>query len=507
MSNTKPSQRVIFNVDNVAIDKQPTVKCRVVGDSAFNTFCLKNNLDFSKIKKAQEEPLSKEATYNIPNYNGCNFDFIRDKWWLLDLIFATNKDKEIFNKNMADINNDSYFIGDKTKSIWYPQRPEVKTNKQYWRSDLPQEQQQPKYPIYIISKGRYEKRPTQKALEAMNVNYKIVVEQAEVAKYIEHGVPKEKILIFTEKAKEEITLNCEDWQDGGGIPVRNFVWQHSKNNGDKRHWILDDNIDGFHRTHLNARVPIQSGVAFRIMEDYADQFKNLFLCGLNYSSMMPEISRRRPIATNNTRIYSCILIHNKLNEEITKRQKEPANWSNKWRGRYNEDTDLSLRALKCGLPTVLFNHILCNKMTTMSCKGGNTTSIYAGDGLKKKLEQLLFFHKDVAKQSSKFKKDCHHHVDYSGFNANELLFKRPINNDYKLVLAEHEDKQVRKINKKKVLTMTKETTPEPDAMAQPKEPEQPKQIINNVDKCLNHIIEQNLTEEEKKALIIKILQM
>ena len=45
MSNTKPSQRVIFNVDNVAIDKQPTVKCRVVGDSAFNTFCLKNNLE------------------------------------------------------------------------------------------------------------------------------------------------------------------------------------------------------------------------------------------------------------------------------------------------------------------------------------------------------------------------------------------------------------------------------------------------------------------------------
>ena len=105
-------------------------------------------------------------------------------------------------------------------------------------------------------------------------------------------------------------------------------------------------------------------------------------------------------------------------------------------------------------------------------------------------------------QSSKFKKDCHHHVDYSGFNANELVFKRPINNDYKLVLAEHEDKQVRKINKKKALTMTKETTPEPEP-----EPEQPKQIINNVDKCLNHIIEQNLTEEEKKALIIKILQM
>ena len=37
----------------------------------------------------------------------------------------------------------------------------------------------PKYPIYIVSKGRWESRLTSKALERMNVPYRIIVEQDE----------------------------------------------------------------------------------------------------------------------------------------------------------------------------------------------------------------------------------------------------------------------------------------------------------------------------------------
>ena len=47
-----------------------------------------------------------------------------------------------------------------------------------------------------------------------------------------------------------------------------------------------------------------------------------------------------------------------------------------WRGRYNEDTDLSLRALKDGWCTVLFNAFLIGKVTTMRMKGGNTDNVY-----------------------------------------------------------------------------------------------------------------------------------
>ena len=48
----------------------------------------------------------------------------------------------------------------------------------------------PKYPIYIISKGRWQKRQTSKALEIMKVPYKIVVEPQEYEKYSKDGFNK-----------------------------------------------------------------------------------------------------------------------------------------------------------------------------------------------------------------------------------------------------------------------------------------------------------------------------
>ena len=41
----------------------------------------------------------------------------------------------------------------------------------------------PKHPVYIISKGRWESRFTSKALEKMNVPYSIVVEEQEYDTY------------------------------------------------------------------------------------------------------------------------------------------------------------------------------------------------------------------------------------------------------------------------------------------------------------------------------------
>ena len=59
---------------------------------------------------------------------------------------------------------------------------------------------------------------------------------------------------------------------------------------------------------------------------------------------VPRKSADLPPFKANTRIYSCILIDNAL--------------PFRWRGRYNEDTDLSLRVLKAGLCTIQFNAFL-----------------------------------------------------------------------------------------------------------------------------------------------------
>ena len=79
----------------------------------------------------------------------------------------------------------------------------------------------PRYPIYIISKGRWEKRLTSKMLERMSVPYRIVVEPSEFNKYT-RNIDESKILVLPDdfsKLKK------------GSIPVRNWVWEHSLKEG------------------------------------------------------------------------------------------------------------------------------------------------------------------------------------------------------------------------------------------------------------------------------------
>ena len=91
----------------------------------------------------------------------------------------------------------------------------------------------PRYPVYIISKGRWDSRQTSKALESMSVPYHIVIEPQEYEQYASVINPKKiKVLPFSNLGQ-------------GSIPARNWVWEDSISRGAKRHWILDDNIRFF----------------------------------------------------------------------------------------------------------------------------------------------------------------------------------------------------------------------------------------------------------------------
>jgi len=113
----------------------------------------------------------------------------------------------------------------------------------------------------------------------------------------------------------------------------------------------------------------------------------------------------------NTRIYSCILIKNDL--------------SFRWRGRYNEDTDLSLRVLKSGWCTILVQAFICKKVATMRMKGGNTDELYQGDGRLKMALSLQRQHPDVIKITRKWGR-WQHQVDYRPFKKNRLIKKEGI---------------------------------------------------------------------------------
>ncbi len=263
----------------------------------------------------------------------------------------------------------------------------------------------PDYPIYIVSKGRWESRLTSKALERINVSYKIIVEEQEKDLYAS-VISKDKILVLPKNYLQEYET-CDELGNTKGVgpgAARNFAWQHSIEMGAKRHWVMDDNIASFNRLNRNLMCKVSSGTIFRASEDFVDRYENVAIAGFNYD-FFAKAKEQIPPFVLNTRIYSLLLIKNDL--------------PFRWRGRYNEDTDLSLRVLKAGMCTVQFNAFLQEKATTQTLKGGNTDEFYAKEGTLPKSQMIADLHPDVAKVVWKFNR-WHHHVDYRAFKKNKL---------------------------------------------------------------------------------------
>ena len=298
----------------------------------------------------------------------------------------------------------------------------------------------PKYPIYVITKGRWEKTLTIDTLESMNVDFRICVEPSEYDNYSANpNIDTNKLIKLPENFSE---------RKQGGIPVRNFVWQHSIDRGFDKHWIIDDNIKGFFRWNQNVQKEVKDGVFFRIMEDFSDRYENVGLTSCQYASFVPSIDRGRSAYIRNTRTYSCILINTKL---LDVRLEE------RWRGRYNEDTDLTLRVLSTGdLCTINFNSLLSGKQTTGSMKGGNTDTIYElgkdntndkWSGLQKKFDELKENWGDIVTFTNNRHKDGrpHHHIAYTKIFQQPLKLKEGIEikpgvNNYNMTLVNKTNK-------------------------------------------------------------------
>jgi hypothetical protein len=272
-------------------------------------------------------------------------------------------------------------------------------------------QMNPNYPIYIVSKGRWETRLTSKALDRINVPYYIVVEAHERDQYAEVIDPA-KVLVLPDGYLRNYDTCDEVGEDRGKGPgaARNFCWDHSMSLGHARHWVMDDNIASFNRLNRNLMVKVTSGAIFKASEDFVDRYENVAIAGFNYD-FFAKAKEALPAFVMNTRIYSCLLIKNNI--------------PFRWRGRYNEDTDLSLRVLKAGLCTVQFNAFLQEKATTQTMRGGNTDEFYAKEGTLPKSQMIADLHPDVADVVWRFNR-WHHHVDYSPFKGNQLIKKQGI---------------------------------------------------------------------------------
>jgi hypothetical protein len=237
----------------------------------------------------------------------------------------------------------------------------------------------PRYPIYIPSKGRISRCLTAKHLINDRVPFYLVVEPQEAIEYAaKFGQDHLLVLPFSNL--------------GSVIPARNWIKDHATAAGHKRHWQLDDNINGFYRRYRGKRLNCDSKIALAVVEDFTDRYENIAVSGLNYDKFVKEGDTVAPFYLN-CHVYSCSLILNSI--------------PHYWRGRYNEDTDICLQVLADGWCTILINAFLAKKNATMTIKGGNTSALYQGDGRLKMARSLERLWPGVVETKRRFRRPQH----------------------------------------------------------------------------------------------------
>lgn len=310
-------------------------------------------------------------------------------------------------------------LSEATDSAWFPHQAPSSPGEHFYSSP----KRATRYPVCIPSKGRYDNQTTGKLLDNSGVDYKFFVEETEYEVYCERlGADRVVCLPFHDLGQ-------------GSIPARNAIWEWAKEREYARHWVMDDNIKAWARFNNNKRLVVYGGGVLNAIEDYADRFENIALAGPHNKGFVSDREKYNPALTFNSRVYSCILIDTSL--------------PFRWRGKYNEDTDLSLRCLKAGYCTVLFRSLLMDKAATVGVRnskamtGGNSDVLYnQGDHRLAFAQSLQEQHPDCVEVVWKFNR-WHHQVDYSALKRNKPILKAgvtpvAVNNEYGMVLHRKE---------------------------------------------------------------------
>ena len=272
----------------------------------------------------------------------------------------------------------------------------------------------PEFPVFVPTKGRYETPYTIRALQRIDVPFKAVIEAQEYDDYCQ-VIPEDQIIVLPHR-------------DKGLIATRNWIWDYAQHElGVAYFWTMDDNIEEFYRLTGNIKYRMRSAAFLKVMEDFAQRYDNLAICGMAYEMFVPRKKKAPPFVAN-TRIYSNMLIRADIpyrNELF-----------------FNDDTDLCLRVLKDGWCTVQFNAFLANKLTTMMLKGGMTEYYKQTERRLEFAQMLQRAHPDVVKVVWRYGR-WHHQVDYRPFKNNRLRLKPGVVipegvNNYGMVLVKRE---------------------------------------------------------------------
>jgi len=215
-----------------------------------------------------------------------------------------------------------------------------------------------RFPVYIISKGRFEKTLTATNFENFGIDYLIAVEPQEYENYCKKlGSKRVLKLPFSNLGL-------------GSYPARNFCWEHAKSLGHKYHWLFDDNIIRFQKWINCKKTTIQNVMDSLVFIENYTLLNSIDINGFEEPNFVVK-PPKKPFK-NNCHVYSAMLIKNDL--------------PYRWRLKYNEDVDLCLQVLHNKGKTASCIYYMADKTSTADkMKGGNQDELYKGNSPEKNL--------------------------------------------------------------------------------------------------------------------------
>jgi glycosyltransferase involved in cell wall biosynthesis len=242
-----------------------------------------------------------------------------------------------------------------------------------------------RYPIFVPSKGRAKSLLTSKMFLQDGVPFRLVVEPQEVDAYAAE-VGSEHVISLPENNR-------------GLVYSRNWIKDYATSEGHARHWQFDDDIVAMIRTHGGRKLYCASNLALAAAEDFVDRYENAVLASFNsefFVAWVVDGTTRQmwPPFYRNARCYTCFLIDNRI--------------TNRWRGRANEDTDMSLQVLADGQCTILFNAFSIRTPVTMSRPGGQMNAAYMGEGRLAMAREMERYWPGTVEVYRRFGRSQHH---------------------------------------------------------------------------------------------------
>lgn len=262
----------------------------------------------------------------------------------------------------------------------------------------------PRWPIFIPSRGRAGICYAPRELDRIGVPYRLIVEDHEHDTYAAiYG--ESRVLVLPQRYIDEYESGDPEG-DAAGLPLgpgcpRNYAWDIAQEEGAAWHWCIDDNVRYWARMDGNHFFMAGDGWIFAAMEDHASRYLNVGLAAPEYNMHQPARNRwPRPFRTNR-RTMSTHLVRTEL----------PL----RWRFRYNDDIDFSIRVLEAGWCIINYVAFTQGKLGTQHTPGGSTDTIYAG-GTYRKTMCLVEAWPAIVKPVTRWGRP-HHVVDWSRYDG------------------------------------------------------------------------------------------